>query len=148
MMGDVNDKPKAPLAPLVGWLVLPALAVAAVGGWPTWRFLGREGLAAMGMGAVSAFAGMFLSNALVVWRGGLRIEQLAARLAGATLIRLSICLAVAVCAWYTFALPTNALFLWTGAFYMVMLVGESLWLARTLRRTSPTSPPNPGDGGL
>lgn len=147
-MTETANNTKAPMGKLAGWLAGPACLAAAAGMVPTWRLAGQGGLHAMAAAGVAVFVGMFLSSLLVVWRTGLRPEQLAARLVGSMLIRVSICLSAAAGAWYIFSLPTSALFVWTVVFYLVMLVGESFWLARTLRRTPTSSGPRAGDGGL
>ena len=77
---------------------------------------------------------MFASGCAIFWRSGGRVDRVALRFAGAAIFRVTMCLALAAAAWYIFALPVIVLFLWTGAFYLAMLVGESLWLVRTLQR--------------
>lgn len=95
---------------------------------------GAPGLAAMAAAGAAVFAAMTTSAWAIFWRSGPGLDGLAMRFAGAAVFRITICLALAAAAWYIFALPTNALFLWTGAFYLVMLAGECFWLARAFKR--------------
>ena len=135
---------RMPTASLLALLACPGLLAAAAGAYPTWRLAGLPGLAAMASAGSAVFAGMFVSAWAILWQSGGRVDRIALRFAGAAIFRVSICLALAMAARYIFALPTNALFLWTGLFYLVMLAGESFWLARLLKRRakecgSPTS---------
>ena len=125
---------RTPVGPLLAYLACPGLLAAAVGAYPTWRLIEWPGVAAMASAGLAVFAGMFATGWAILWRTGGRVDRIALRFAGAAIFRVSICLALATAAWYIFALPTNALLLWTGLFYMVMLAGESVWLARLLKR--------------
>lgn len=117
--------------------VLPAgLLAAGVGVWPTWRLAGAAGLAAKGVAGLIVLAAGCVSAWAVLWawRHGPAWTAWAFVLAG--LFRMASCLAMAGGAWLAFGLSPRVLFLWTAVFYIVMLLGESLWLARALRRGS------------
>ncbi len=134
VVSDNSTSVKMPVSSLLAFLAGPGLVAVAAGVYPTWRLEGPPGLAAMASAGVAVFVAMFASGCAILWRSGGQVDRVALRFAGAAIFRVSICLALAAGAWYIFALPTNILFLWTGAFYLVMLIGESFWLARTLKR--------------
>lgn len=123
-----------PSASLLICLIGPGLLVAAAGAYPTWLLAGEQGLAAMAAAGVAVFLAMVGSAWAIFWRSGPGLDRLAIRFAGMAIFRMTICFALTAAAWYMFALPTSALLLWTGAFYLVMLGGECFWLARALKR--------------
>ena len=123
-----------PVGSLLVFLAVPGLLTAGIGAYPTWAIAGPSGLAAAGAAGAAVFLAMFVSGCAMLWRSGPRAEQVANRFAGSAIIRIAICLAAAALAWYLFRLPIDVLLLWTGLFYVAMLVGECIWLARTLRR--------------
>lgn len=134
MTAEDTTRVTTPVGPLLAFLACPGLLAGALGAYPTWRLVGSAGLVAMAWAGVAVFVGMFATGCALLWRSDGRVDRIAPRFAGASVFRVSMCLALAAAAWYILGLPTNVLFVWTGLFYVVMLIGESCWLVRFLKR--------------
>jgi hypothetical protein len=122
------------LASMLGHTLPVGLVAAAAGAYPTWQWAGVEGLWAELSAGVIVLVAM-LGSAVVVVRaaaGGPARAALAFTAAG--LARAIVCIGLAGGAWAVLHLPLAALGIWLVAFYLVMLAGEVVWLARALRK--------------
>ena len=119
---------------MLGW-VLPAGVVAGgIGAYPTWRVGGAPAVTAMLTAggivlAVKAACAVFVIRKAA---GGAARAAFAFVVAG--MARAVLCLVLAGVAWSVLALPPKPLFVWVGVFYLAMLAGEGVWMARALQR--------------
>lgn len=115
------------------WTVISAGAVAAVGLYPTYLLAGFRGLLA------EAVASAIVT---IVAMGALTLMVHQARFGAASLIwtyktaamgKMLLSVVLALGAKFAFNLPSRPLLLWIVIFYLAVLVGQSIWLSRTLR---------------
>jgi len=128
------------LGSLLAWTVGPAVLVGLVGAYPTWRFAGQGGLASQAAAGFIVMLAMGASAAAVARKaaGGAAKAAMAFLLAAS--VRVGICVASGLAAAILLPLPTAALLIWLGAFYVVSLLGESAWLVKAIRRSTEGSP--------
>jgi len=117
------------IASLLAWTVLPVLLVGVAGIYPTWRFAGgMSGLGAEATAAGIVVTAMVASAAVIVRQaaGGPAKAAIAFLLTAA--LRVGLCLVLGLAAGLLLPLSRPAMILWLGAFYLVLLAGESVWL--------------------
>ena len=127
------------LVSLLAWTVL---AVGAAGIYPTWRFAGGMS----GLGAEAAAAGIvvtaMVASAVLIVRqaaGGPAKAAIAFLLTAA--LRVGICLVLGLAAGLLLPpLSRPAMILWLGAFYLVLLAGESVWLTMAIWKSLKKAP--------
>jgi hypothetical protein len=117
------------------WRVLPSLAVvAALGGFPTWKWSGNSGLVAEAAATVIAAVGAVLTGGLIRRAA----QEGPARATGSFLpaegYRVAWCVLAALGSWLIFGCDLVALVLWTAIHFLVVLFWLVVWLAAALRR--------------
>jgi hypothetical protein len=122
------------LGAMLGWAMLPAVALGAVGAVPTWRFAGRAGLEAQTTAAGVVLAIMLVNAAAVRHCGKRGPRGVAFAFLILSVPRLALCPCLTAAAWKLLAPPPHILFAWTGLFYIAMLFSETAYVARAIRR--------------
>jgi len=122
------------LAGLLGWIIPAGVLVGAVGAYPTWAASGVRGLwaqlvAGVIVGGVMCAGGLFVMRAA---RRGARAAAFGFIVSG--FVMAAGTPALAVTASRTMHLPMKPTVLWAGIFCFAMLIAQSIWLARALRR--------------
>ena len=119
---------------LLGWVLPLGLLVGGVGIYPTLRIAGTSGLHAELAAGLVVLSVMLANGAWTVWtaRKGPREVAFAFMLSG--VVRVFVCLLVGVVVWQLVPLPLRCYAVWLGIFYLTMLLGEGVWMARALKR--------------
>lgn len=121
-------------ASLLGWVVPAALILGGLGVWPTWRIAGQPAVHAM-LVAAGTVLGVILCGSVVIVRAARGGPGRAAFTFIAIGFVQGVALLVVKGLWLTATdLPVVPTLLWAVLFYVAMLVAQSLWLARGLRR--------------
>ena len=119
---------------MLGWVLAAGVCVGAAGAYPTWALSGSDGLHVELLAAGVAFVtitacGLYVVRAARKGPGRAAFGFIVAgSVAGAG------AMVPAAAAWLAWGLPALPLFLWTAIFSFAMLVGQSLWLYKGLRR--------------
>lgn len=118
----------------LAWIIMLGLAAWVIGAYPTYHLAGVEGLAAQGTASVVVLLATGTS-AMIIAKLAARGPTVAAMgllLSGfARLIMVGGATIAIICG---LDLPLMTLLLWMGLFYVAMLGGEVIWLARALSR--------------
>jgi hypothetical protein len=132
------------LGALLGWVLPAGVLVGAAGAYPTWCLGGRRAVEAMLWAGGIVFGIVLLSALAVVGSAPAGAGRATLAFVAAGLGRLI--LAPALGAWvvWEFRVPPGAMFVWLAAFYVVLLMAESAWLSRALRRDAHRV--SPGEG--
>ena len=119
---------------LLGWVLPAGALVGAAGAYPTWCLGGRGALEAMLWAGGIVFGVVLLSAVAVIGSAPAGAGRATLAFVAAGLGRLV--LAPALGAWvvWEFRVPPGAMFVWLATFYVVLLMAESAWLSRALRR--------------
>lgn len=120
---------------LAAFVVVVTAIVAGLGIYPTWRWFGREGLVCLGAAAACVLASMAASAAVALTaarkRGALGAAQV---FLGTGLLRLGLCVGLAVLAVKVLDLHALPILVWVGLLYLPALAAESWWLAAGLKK--------------
>ena len=119
---------------LLGWTMPLGLMGGGLGVWPTWAAQGWQGLRAGLVALIIVFCATMLSGAAVAWQASRGPGRAAMAFIVSGPVKMIASLVAAAAAWWVMELAPRALFTWTGIFYLVLLAGESVWLARALQR--------------
>ena len=129
-----NQPMRIGIPAMLGWTLATGVCVGAAGAYPTWALSGSDGLRGELLAAGAAFittaaCGLYVVRAARKGPGKAAFGFIVAgSVAGAGAIM------PAAAAWLAWDLPAMPLFLWTAVFSFAMLVGQSLWLYKGLRR--------------
>lgn len=119
---------------LVGWTVPLAVILLAVGIWPTWRAGGQNAVLAL-LTAKAVVLATVLASGVIVCRMARRGPARAAiAFIFSCMGRILIAVVLMLTAWRLLELHLTALAVWLVIFYLALLIGESIWLSRALRR--------------
>jgi hypothetical protein len=116
----------------LAWIILPGLLAWAVGAYPTYRLAGRAGLAAQGVASLVVLLATGTSAVIIAKLAtrGPTVAAMGMLLSG--FARLILVVGATFVVRCLFDLPILVLLIWMGLFYVVMLGGEIIWLARAL----------------
>lgn len=129
------SSPSTPsLARFTGIAAATVSVVCAAGAWPTYSVGGRDGLVGMGMAAALALVSSVGGYLPILSRAAAAsIEARAQAWMIGLGIRLFVTLGVLLTLWTVGLRERESLLIWTGALYVVLLVVETVVVARTLR---------------
>lgn len=132
---ETIERMRISFAALFVWLIPAGLLVGGLGAYPTWRLSGTPGLLAQ-LAAGGVVLVVMAASARFIFHAASRGPRQAAQsFVAGFLVRVALCAALtaAVGQWHA-DLPQRTLFVWTGLFYVVMVLAEAFWLARALQR--------------
>ena len=119
---------------LLGWTVPLAAILFAVGVWPTWRAGGLTAVWAQ-VTAKAVVLGTVLASGAIVCRMARRGPARAAvAFIFSCMGRILVAVVLMLTAWRLLELHLTALAVWLVIFYLALLIGESIWLSRALKR--------------
>jgi len=120
----------------LAWIILLGLLAWAVGAYPTYRLAGRAGLAAQGVASLVVLLATGTSAVIIAKLAtrGPKIAAMGLLLSG--FARLILVVGATFAVRGLFDLPLMVLLVWMGLFYVAMLGGEVIWLARALHHDS------------
>ena len=133
MMASTQEMRASSVAALA-WIILLGLAAWAVGAYPTYRLAGLDGLVAQGVASVVVLLATGTSAVIIAKLAvlGPKIAAMGLLLSG--FARLILVVGATFAVRSMFDLPLMILLIWMGLFYVAMLGGEVIWLARALSR--------------
>ncbi|MDP6544708.1 MAG: hypothetical protein QGH60_12005 [Phycisphaerae bacterium] len=116
----------------LAWIILLGLAAWVIGVYPTYRLAGLDGLAAQGAASIVVLLATSTS-AMIIAKLATRGPTMAAMgLLLSGFVRLIVVVGATFAVMWMFDLPLLVLVLWMGLFYVAMLSGEVIWLARAI----------------
>lgn len=133
-MTQISQAMRIRLAGLLGWVILGTALAGAIGYVPTVRLVGAKGLLAMAWAWGIAFAVVMLSGMLVTRAAARGPGRAAFVFIMSALARVVVCLVLAAGVIFLLDIHAPSLLVWVLAFHLVMLAGESIWLAKALQR--------------
>jgi hypothetical protein len=122
------------LAALTGWVWLSEALLAAGGLWPSWKFAGRAGLEAAGVAYLTVLPLMLGSGLVTIFAAGKGPAWAAFTFASSGILRMILCVILAVVVLHLAALQPLLVAVWMLAVYLAGLAGEGIWLCRALQR--------------
>ena len=121
-------------AALLAWVLPTGVLAGGAGLWPTWDLAGRGGVLAQAWAGAIVLAAVLASASVVMHFATSGPASAAFAFLAAGLIRLGVCVGLALLARWAAGLPAGPLFVWIGVFYAAMFGAEATWLARALGR--------------
>ncbi len=124
------------LVSVIGRILWTAAILALVGAYPTYRYTGRDGLAAMFVAGAIVVLVACLAAALLIRQARHGAVRLAVGFLFASTGKVLACVGLATASWYVWnpALPFAPLFTWVVLFYVVNLISQCVWLVKVLRQ--------------
>lgn len=116
------------------WIVPTWLVAGAAGAWPTWRLGGRDAINCMLLAGGITLATTLIGALCVVRSARLGPARAAMTFLAFGLILGVVSLGAATGAAVIIGASLRVTLVWTAIFYTPMLVAQSLWLYRGLRR--------------
>ncbi len=122
------------LPQMLGWVLPIAVGVGVVGIYPTWLLGQKMALWAELSAGLIALVIMLL-NAAVIFRSAKRgPAKVAFAFIMSVFPRVIVSIGLALAVWKVFELPHMVVLVWLLIFHLGILLGESIWLSKTLRR--------------
>jgi len=118
---------------LAGWLAAAIALAVGIGVWPTWRLAGPDGLEAMALAGAATLVAFVAGLAVFVPRARRDPKGIGLSFLMTSPIRIAATAILVAAAWAAARPSPTVLLLWAVVFYLAMLAGEVLWLARLLR---------------
>ena len=133
------NRPSSPsLARFAGIAAATSLVACAAGAWPTYALDGTTGLIGMGVGAVLTLVGAIGGYLPLVSRAAASsVEARAQAWMMGLGIRLFLTMGVLFGLWSAEVFFRSSLMVWTGILYFVLLMIETLVVARSMRAFDP-----------
>jgi hypothetical protein len=119
---------------MILWVLPITLAVGALGAYLTWLCSGPSGLQAQMLALVLAWAIPAAGAVGVVRSGPHGAAKVALAYYTISIAKMMAFAGLAVAAWLLIDLPRKPMLLWLLVFALCTLLGESIWLIRSLRR--------------
>ena len=132
MIMVATQEMRASSAAALAWIIMLGLAAWAVGVYPTYRLAGKTGLVTQSVAGVVVLLATGTSAVIIAKLAarGPTVAAMGLMLSG--FARLILVVGATFAVRWLFDLPLLVLLLWMGLFYVAMLGGEVIWLARAL----------------
>ena len=135
MRVETIERMRISFAALFAWLIPASLVVGALGAYPTWRVSGTPGLLAQLAAGAVVLVVMAASARFICHAASHGPRRAAQSFVAGFLVRVAACAALSAAVGHWLAdLPQQTLLVWTGLFYLVMVLAEAIWLARAMQR--------------
>jgi len=122
------------LPAMFAWVLVLSGVVAAVGAYPSSRFIKADGLIVEMISALLVLPLMLSSGILTFLASRKGPAWAASVFTSSGVIRLIACCALAAGVILAYDLPKIAMLIWVVIFYIAALAGEGIWLVRAIHR--------------